>query len=232
MEKVVLKAAKRSVTGKKVKQLRRKGELPAVIYGHHVDPMAISLNAHDASLALGKITSSSLVTLELDGNEYPALVRETQKDFIKNRLTHVDFLAVSLTEKLRASVRIEMTGLSQAVKDFNAILVNGLTELEVECLPEYLPQRFTVDISTLKEIGDGIYVRDVAIPANVRVLDGPDEMIVVATAPAKEEVVEEVAPVEGVEAAEAEVIEKGKKEEEEAAEESNEKEKEKEKEKK
>lgn len=217
MEKVLLKASRRDVSGKQVKALRRAGKLPAVIYGRHTEPINISLDAHTAALALSKVTSSSLVTIDLDGKEYPALVREKQRDFIKGNLLHVDFLAVSLTEKIRAEVRIELSGVSPAVKDFNAVLVTGLPTLTVECLPGDLPDRIVVDVSSLKQIGDGIYVRDVNVSEKVRVLDDPQEMIVVATL-AKEEAVEAVPTAEGVVAAEAAepelAVERGKKEEE------------------
>ncbi len=222
MDKVVLKATKRAVTGKQVKAMRRAGKLPAVIYGHRTEPISISLDAHSASLVLGRVGSSSLITVEVDGKEYPALVRERQRDFIRGDLLHVDFLAVSLTEKIKAEVRIEITGVSPAVKDQNAVLVTGLHALAVECLPTDLPDHFTVDIGVLEKVGDGIHVRDVAVPENVRVLDEPDEMVVVATF-AKEEVIEEApAAVEGAIPAEAEgaepelSVERGKKEEEEA----------------
>lgn len=216
MDKTVLQATRRTVTGKQVQALRRQGQLPAVIYGHHLDPIAISLNAHDAGLILGRISQSHLVMIDLDGQEYPALVREKQRNYIRGTLTHVDFLAVSLTEKIRAEVSIELTGASLAVKDFNAILVTGLTSLEVECLPNDLPERFVVDTSGLSRIGDAVHVRDVALSDRVLILNAPDEMIVIATAP-KVEVVEEVTPVVEVEAAEPELsVERGKKEEEEA----------------
>ncbi len=219
MEKQVIKATKRTVTGKQVRQLRRAGKLPAVIYGHNVEPVAITLDARDATLSLSKVSSSTLISIEVDGQEIPTLVREKQRDFIRNVLTHVDFMAVSLKEKLRAEVSIELTGVSPAVKDFNAILVNGLTSLTVECLPTDLPEKFVVDISILAVIGNGIHVSDIVVPENIKVLDDPAEMVVVATAPAKEEVAEvaAVAPVEG-EGGEPEVIEKGKKEEGEEAE--------------
>src|SRR5688500_154251 len=126
MEKVVLKAEKRAVIGKQVKAMRRAGKLPAVIYGRHTDPIIVSLDSHSASLVLGRLTSSSLVTIDLDGQEYPALVREKQRDYIKNRLLHVDFLAVSLTETLRAAVAVNLVGVSAAVKDYNAVLVTNL----------------------------------------------------------------------------------------------------------
>jgi len=219
MEKVVLKASRRDVIGKQVKAMRREGLLPAVMYGRHIEkPVSITLNARDTARTLAKVSSSSLVMIELDGKEIPALIREKQRDFIKNRLLHIDFLVVSLTEKLTAYVGIELSGLSLAVKDFNAILVTGLSEIEVECLPADLPEKIVVDISALAKVGDAIHVSDLVLSDKVKVLSSPEEMLVIATAAKVEEVVEAVvAPVAGAE--EVEVIEKGKKEEEGAEEE-------------
>lgn len=218
MEKVVIKATKRDVVGKQVKAMRREGKLPAVIYGRHNEPIIISLDAHTASLALGRLSSSSLVTIDVDGTEYATLVREKQRDYIKNRLLHVDFLAVSLDEAITATVSLHFIGVSIAVKDYNAVLVHNLEELEVECLPGDLPERIDVDISVLSKIGDGIRVRDVVVSDKVRILDNPDTMVAVATAPKVEEEAEAVPAAEGVVPTEAEPelsVERGKKEEEE-----------------
>ncbi len=191
MEKVVLKASKRDVIGKKVGALRRKGILPAVLYGHNLESTPIMLNAHETWLTLSGLTSSSLVTVDLDGKEYLALVRGEQRDCLQNYLLHLDFQAVSLTEKIRTKVGIELSGTAPVVKDFGAVMVEGLTELEVESLPQDLPERITVDISGLAAIGDSIHVRDVALPAKVEIFDDPEGMIVIAAAP-KVEIVEEV----------------------------------------
>jgi large subunit ribosomal protein L25 len=217
MERVVLKAEKRDVIGKQLRALRRAGKLPAVIYGRHTAPISISLDSHSASLALGRLTSSSLVTIELDGTQYPTLVREKQRDYIKNRLLHVDFLAVSLTETIRASVIVNFTGVSTAVKDYNAVFVVNLASLQVECLPTDLPERIDVDISVLARPGDGIRVRDVHVSDKVQILDDPDTMVAVATFAKVEE---EGAGVPGAEGAPAEAepelaVERGKKEDEE-----------------
>jgi large subunit ribosomal protein L25 len=217
MEKVVLKAEKRDVIGKQVKAMRRAGKLPAVIYGRHTDPIIVALDSHSASLVLGRLTSSSLVTIDLDGREYPALVREKQRDYIKNRLLHVDFLAVSLTETLRASVAVNLQGVSAAVKDFNAVLVTNLQSLEVECLPTDLPERIDIDISVLARPGDGIRVRDVKVSDKIRLLDDPDTMVAVATFAKVEEEVAAVPGAEGVAPVEGEpelAVERGKKDEE------------------
>ena len=217
MEKVVLNASKRDVTGKQVKALRREGKLPAVIYGRHTEPIKINLDAHSAALALGKLTSSSLVTINVDGTEYPALVREKQRDYIKNRLLHVDFLAVSMTEKLRTNVSVHFFGVSPAVKDFNAVLVKNLEQLEVECLPTDLPESIDVDITALARPGDGIRVREVKVPDTIRILNDPDTMVAVATFAKVEEEVAAVPGAEGVVPAEGEpelAVERGKKDEE------------------
>jgi len=216
MEKVVIPAEKRMVTGKQVKALRREGKLPAVIYGYGIDPISIVLDAHSASRTLARASSSTLLTIELDGKEYPTLVREKQLDFIRNSLIHVDFMAVSLTEKITASVGVHLEGSAPAVKEFNAIIVTSLNELEVECLATDLPERFVVDISDLAEVGDGIYVKDIVPPSNVEILNDPEEVIVVATAMVEEEIEEEEEELlEGEEEQEEpEVIGKGREEEE------------------
>jgi large subunit ribosomal protein L25 len=218
MEKVVLQAEKRDVTGKQVKAMRRAGKLPAVIYGRHTQPIKISLDSHSASLTLGRLTSSSLVTIQLDGTEYPALVREKQRDYVKNRLLHVDFLAVSLDETITASVLVNFVGVSMAVKDYNAVFVVNLPSLEVECLPADLPERIDVDISVLQRPGDGIRVRDVQVSDKVQILDDPDTMVAVATAARVEEEGVGVPGAEGAAPAEEEpelAVERGKKEDEE-----------------
>lgn len=217
MEKVVLKAEKRDVIGKQVKAMRRAGKLPAVIYGRHTEPINVTLDAHTAALVLNKVTSSSLVTIELDGQEYPTLVREKQRDYIKNRLLHVDFLAVSLTESIRATVSLNFVGISTAVKDYNAVLVTNLQSLAVECLPTDLPERIDVDITSLERPGDGIRVRDVKVSDQIKLLDDPDTMVVVATFAKVEEEAAAVPGAEGAAPAEAEpelAVERGKKEEE------------------
>lgn len=213
MEKVVLKAEKRDVIGKQVNALRRSGKLPAVIYGRHVEPVSILLDAHAAGLVLAKLSSSSLVMIELDGKQYPTLVRERQRNFIKGNLTHIDFLAVDLTEKIRASVRVELVGVSAAVKDYNAVLIKGPQSVEVECLPTDLPERITVDMAALTQVGSVIHVSDIVLADNVQMLTNGSEMIAIATAP-KVDGVEAAVPGAADTAAPEISVDRGKKEEE------------------
>lgn len=207
MEKVVLKAEKRTVTGKQVGVLRRKGLLPGVIYGRHTDPIIIQLDSHSSDLIIPHLTSSSVVTIQLDGKEIPALVRETQKNYIKRTLTHVDFQAVSLTEKIRTHVAIHLIGVSPAVKDYKAVIVTNASELEIEALPQNLPERIDLNIASLARVGDAIHVRDIALPTGVVMLSDPDEVVVVATGTQDEAAEADAAAVE------PQLVEKKKKEE-------------------
>jgi large subunit ribosomal protein L25 len=209
MEEVVLKAQKREVIGKQVKALRRAGKLPAILYGRSFSPIAVAFDFKETSRILPYVTSSQLVLIELEGEQHHALVRERQLHPVLGSLLHVDFNVVSMTEKLRANVRIHLVGESPAVKDFDGILVTTLEVMEVECLPQYLPERIDVDVSVLKHIGDVIHVRDLPLDEHIEVLIDTSEIVVLVTAPEAEE-------VEAGEAGafEPEVIERGKKEEE------------------
>jgi large subunit ribosomal protein L25 len=213
MEKNVIEANKRSVIGKKVGVLRREGKLPGVIYGHNFESQPIIMDSKAATKVLNSVTSSSIITLVIDGKAHSALVRERQKDYIRNQFIHVDFQAVSQTETIRTKVGIVLVGVAPAVKDFNGVVVEGLDHVEVEALPKDLPEKLVIDISRLANLGDAIHVSDLVVSDGVTILDDPEEMLILITSPAAEEV--EVVTTEA-DQAEPEVIEKGKKEEEEA----------------
>lgn len=217
MEEFLISSKKRDVIGKQVKALRREGRLPAVIYGHNLEPIAIDLDSKEATRILAGMTSSQFVKIDVDGVSHTALVREKQRHPVRGTLLHVDFLAVSMTERLRASVSVELDGEAPAVREYGAFVVPSVEMIEVECLPKDLPDRIRVDISGLLEIGDTIYVRDIDLPDEVSILTDLDEVIVSVTAPAMEEEEEEEELEE--EEFEPEVIERGRREEEEEEEE-------------
>jgi large subunit ribosomal protein L25 len=212
MERIVINASKRDVTGKQVSKLRREGYLPAVLYGAHIQPMPILLNYHETYKILGTTSSSSLVTVNIDGVEHTVLVREKQRDTLKGVYLHVDFLAVSMTESIRTPVSIELVGESPAIEDFNGVLITGISVLDIECLPNDLPEKIVVDISNLKEIGDSITVNQLSISDKVTVHTSGDEVVVNISLGTSEEV--ETEDEFETEESEPEVIEKGKKEEE------------------
>ena len=211
MDKIVLDAQVRTQTGKKVKFLRKEGYIPAVIYGRDIDTLPISLKQRETTLLFNKISGSTILTIHVDGKEHATLVREVQRDYLKNELLHVDLQAVSLKEKLRTHVSLTLVGKAPVLENFEALIVSGIDQIEVECLPQDLVDTIEVDISLLAAIGDAIYVKDLPKLANVEVLTDMEELVAVANA-VKEEVepeVEEAVAVEGA-GAEPEVIEKGK----------------------
>ena len=190
MDKILIQAEKRKVTGKKVGALRRQGKLPGVMYGRHIDPMPILMDLREASKALFKLSASSIVTIELEGEEFPALVREKQRDYIKNILEHVDFQVVSMKEKIRTLVTVELIGISPAIKNFNGVVVQNLNQIEVEALPNDLPDRLELDMSILEEIGSSLLVSDLEVSDKVEILSNLDETVVVITG-AEQELEEE-----------------------------------------
>ncbi len=211
MEEVLLQVSKRDVVGKQVKTLRRDGLLPAIVYGRGISSIPISINSREANKILSAITSSSLVVLDIDGDKHTTLVREKQRDPVTGEVLHMDFYEVSMTEKLRTNVGLEFQGESPAVKELMGVLVTVMESLEVECLPQDLPNQIVADLSTLEEIGDSLYVRDISLPPNVELISDIDGLVVVISPPAVEEI-EEVEEVEITEE-EPEVIERGKEEE-------------------
>lgn len=208
METVKLSASKRTRIGKKVANLRREDKIPAILYGKSIDkPIPVTLDLGETSKLLREASVSTLITVDVDGEEHTTLIRDYQIDFVRGTLQHVDFLVVSLTETVRASVSIVLEGEAPIIAEEGGLLVTGLEQIEVEALPQDLPERLTVDVSGLTSFGSTILVRDLEVPAEVTVLSDPEELLVVATAPTMEEIVDEVEDeelLEGEEAAEGE----------------------------
>lgn len=210
MEKMLINAQLRTVFGKKVGALRRQGFVPGVIYGHKTEPIAVLMNARELARFLMHVTPSSIVTISIDGKEHTALVRELQRNYIRNEVIHVDFQEVSMKEKIRARIFISLTGTAPAVKAFDGIVLHEREWIEVEALPADLPERIHVDLSSLENIGDAIRVSDLNLGDKITIHAEADDVIV-SISGVKAEAAEE----EGEEAAgdEPEVVEKGKKEE-------------------
>lgn len=221
MSEVVFEAKKRELVGKKAKSLRARGILPAVMYGRTFESTPISIEAREANRVLPYLSSSVLVKINLDGDTHTTLVREKQRDVILGDLLHVDFQVVSMTERIRANVSLDQVGVAPAVEEIGVILVTSMESVEVEAYPQDLPEKIEIDLSVLENVGDAIYVRDLDVGEDVTIQAEPDDVIVVvnyAMAEEEEEEEEEELLVDvGLE--EPEVIERGKREEEEIEEE-------------
>jgi len=202
LDYLTLEAHDRSVTGKKVKALRRKGLLPANVYGHNVPSRAIQLDAVRFSRLQPHITRSSLISLQVEGGaEHLVMIHRVQKDVLTGKPEHVEFFQVNLAERLTATVPLILTGLSEDVqRNQGLVLLHSLGSIEVLCLPGDLPESIEVPSDKLVEAGDAIYVRDLPIDrTKIEVRTDEDKMV--ASLAASQIVPEEEAPAAAGEAA-------------------------------
>ncbi|MEE9499895.1 MAG: 50S ribosomal protein L25 [Candidatus Omnitrophota bacterium] len=216
MEKVILNAEIREETGKsKAKKLRETDVIPAVIYKDGKESINLKFKYRDLYNVLHTAAGENvLVTLKIKGDkktkERTCIIKEIQRDPVKENIIHVDLNEISLTEEIKVKISVHTHGEPEGVVKDEGVLDHPLWEVEVECLPTEIPEKIEIEVAHMK-IGDTIYVKDLKVPPKVKILTDPELTVVSVVPPAKEEVVEEV-PAEGIE--EPEVIAKGKKEEE------------------
>jgi len=206
----------RELTGKKVGRLRRAGVLPGVVFGGHKDSTPVETDMKEFERGYRRWGNTTLINLEgLGDGGQPALIHDVTRSTLSGELLHVDFLRVSLTEKVRADVPLHFVGESPAVKG-GGVLVHAKSEIAVEAFPQDIPHAIEVDLSPLLEIDDSIYVRDLKVDTTkVEITDDGDELVVrvvpvrveeeptpaAAAVPAEGEVVEGAVPAEGEAAA-------------------------------
>jgi len=190
---------KREGTGKGVaRKLRAAGRVPAVLYGHGMDPVALSVDSRELlHLFHTGAGTNVLVDLVVDGSDHLAMAREIQRDHIKGRFVHVDFVAVRRDEKITISVPVRAVGDSVGVKA-GGVLEHHLWEVQVECLPTKVPEAIEVDVSEL-EIGSSLRVSDLAPPEAVTILTNPDDSVVAVQQPQARDVELEAEEAEGLE---------------------------------
>ena len=205
---------------------RSAGQIPAVLYGAFKDPVSIAVNPREINRIIRSSTGyNTIFNLAIAGGETtPVMVVDQQVDPVKGNLLHADFKRIDLTKRIRVSVPVSTTGEAKGVKVQGGLLEVITRAIEIECLPDEIPEGFTVDVTELM-IGQAKRAGDVALSGSMKLISAPDTVIAHSVALRAEEV---VAPVEGAAvvtpeagavAAEPEVIKKGKKEEEAPAEE-------------
>ncbi|MEA3145792.1 MAG: large subunit ribosomal protein [Verrucomicrobiota bacterium] len=195
-QQVKLKAQKRTVIGRNaIKNIKKEGLVPGVVYGSQAQPMALQVDGRELKNVLAHASSEHvLVELEImdDGQSTSrlALIQEVQHHPLKRDLLHVDFHAVSATEKITSEVPIEAFGDALGVRTFGGLLDYSLRSLDVECLPQDLPDIIRIDVSNLN-IGESFHVRDIPLPSGVEALTDADLTVVSVVA---SRVGEEVTP--------------------------------------
>jgi large subunit ribosomal protein L25 len=213
MDKQVLIGEARKILGRNVKHLRKDGILPGNIFGKKIKSEAVQVNFKDFLKIYKEVGETGLLTLEIGKIEKPVLIHNLQVNPVSDVPVHVDFLQVDLKEKVEAEVPVELIGESPAEKQAVGTVVQYLNEIKVEALPMDLPEKFEVDTSSLVEVDQAIFVKDLKVDrSKVGIKTDENEMVVKVEPPQKEEVV--ATPIvavgaEGVVPAEGEVPAEG-----------------------
>ncbi len=192
-----LTAMRRETLGKEVAKLRAQGRLPAVVFGHGVDSVPVSLDAHEFEQLRRHHHGNALIDLQIDGESRRVLLHGIQVDPRTRKLLHVDLFAIKAGEEVHAEVPVVTVGDSEAVKH-GGVLLHTVDRVRVRALPENLPEEIAVSIESLTSFDDAIYVRDLTLPAGVTLLTDPDEIVAKVQAPHAPEV--EAVPAEAAEA--------------------------------
>ncbi len=182
-----LKAKKRTILGKKVKKLRKKGIIPAVIYGHNIPSESIEIERKSFEKIFQEAGESTIIELIVDKKPIKVLIHDVQRDPIKDDIIHVDFYQIKEKEKLTAEVELKFINEAPVVKEKGGILIYNLTKIKIECLPKDLIHQIEVDLSSLKEFNDLIRVKDLKIPHQIKVLHDLEDVVVSISAPKIEE---------------------------------------------
>ncbi len=202
---LTLEAKIREKTGKEVKSLRKKGILPAVLYGPKIKNLNIELDLEEFENIFKEAGESSLISLEVNKDKFLVLIHETKKDPLTEKIIHADFYQPILTEEIEAAVPILFEGEAPAVKELNGTLVKEIQEVEVKALPQNLPREIKVNVDGLKTFEDEILIKDLKLPEGVKIQKGPNEIVAIVTPPEKVEeelekpIEEKVEEVEGAE---------------------------------
>lgn len=205
----VLTATRRAETGKAVARLRKAGQIPGVVFGHGLDSIPVTMDAHEFDHLRKTIHSNTIITLSLDGKEkMQVMVHGMRIDPRHRLLQHVDLFALKSGEEVTVEVPIHTTGESYAVVRLGGTLLHNVDHVRVRALPEKLPEALTFSIESLTEFDMQIHLREVELPEGVTLLSDPDEVVAKVIAPRVEEVAapteeaaEEAAPAADAKAA-------------------------------
>ena len=215
----------RKEVGKKVKSLRQQGILPAVLYGHKIKNLNLEVDSKEFEKIYSKAGESSLITLviakgkdeaeaeasslslnvEEKKQKFLVLIYDIQFDPLTEKPIHIDFYRPGLKEEVEVTIHLTFEGESKAVKNLGGTLIKEISEIEVKAKSQNLPHEIKVDIGSLKTFEDNIKISDLKVPEGVKILKGPEEIVVSISRPEKveeelekpvEEKVEEVEKVE------------------------------------
>ena len=182
-----LQVQKRAVLGRKSNALRKQGLVPAELYGRGLENLHLSVPLKDLRRVYKQAGENTVVQILVEKEKRPALIQDVTYDPLTGEVDSVDFYQVRMDEKLKVGVPVELAGTAPAIKEKKGVLVKALQEVEVEALPSDIPRSLKASLSSLTDIGQSIYVKDLDIPAGVRVLVSPETVVATVTAKITEE---------------------------------------------
>lgn len=187
-----LTAKIRETLGKKVKSLRKKGIIPAVLYGEKVKSIPLEVNYKEFEKVYEEAGESTIIKLKVQSPKSKVadknvLIYDVSRDPVSDKFIHVDFYEVKMDKPITAEVPLVFEGEAPAVKNLEGVLIKNITEIEVEALPANLPHEIKVDISILNTFDDLIHIKDLKIPEGVKVLVNPEEIVALVSPPRSEE---------------------------------------------
>ena len=207
----------RQETGHKNKAIRKQGLVPAILYGHKIKNLNLSIKEQNIEKMYKQAGESTLIKLSIAADkdesvkERMVLIHSVSKDPVSGKIVHVDFYQVKMDELTTVEVPLIFVGESEAVETDKGVLIKNIQVVEIEALPQDLPSEIEVDISVLKTFDDNIYIKDLKIPEKSKIKNNPEDSVASVIPPRTKAELEDLeeAPVEKTE--EVEVEEKGKK---------------------
>jgi large subunit ribosomal protein L25 len=164
----------------------------AIVYGSGLENVLLKLKTVDFAKAFKHAGESNLIDLEIEGQgSFKVLIKEVQRDPVKDFFVHVDFYKVDMDKEITTEIPLEFIGESKAVKELGAMLIKSIDQVEVECLPKDLVDHIDIDISVLAEIGDSLQIKDIKWPKGLKILNNEEDALASIVEPRVEE---EVAP--------------------------------------
>ena len=190
---VQLNATRRTEIGKHVAQLRKTGRVPAVVFGHGLDSIPVSLDAHEFDHIRRTAHTNTIIELKIDGKDkHKVLIHGVQIEPRHRHLVHVDLFELKSGEEVTVDVPLHTTGDSYAVTRLGGTLLHNIDHIRVRALPENLPESIEFSVEGLVDFEMAIHLRDLPMPAGVTVLSELDEVVAKVAPPHVAEVVEEV----------------------------------------
>ncbi len=161
------------------RRLRAEGKIPAVIYGHGMDPLSVSVDRRELRLALSGAGFNTLLSLDVDGKKYPAIIKDLQRHPIRRHVSHIDFIQVNVNEEITISVPVRLEGEAKAVLNDGGMVDPAVDTIEVICTPNTMPTEIVINVTDMQP-GQVIRLSEIELPAGSTAAGDPDMPVVTA----------------------------------------------------